>query len=294
MTSPTGAELRRGPFTAGERVQLTDPKGRMHTIALAPGKQFHTHRGYLAHDDLIGAPDGSTIKNTAGVEYLALRPLLADYVMSMPRGAAVIYPKDASQIVMMADMFPGAVVVEAGVGSGALSMSLLRAVGETGRVHSFERREDFAEIAKANAREYFGGDHPAWTVTVGDLVEALPRTVEKASVDRVVLDMLAPWECLEVVADALAPAMDTVTVRAASDVDATRATTSTRPPSPTASARTRTSSNRAPLHDTRCTGRQMPLVNVAGPQSQPKLHADLRMASKGIGYGPGRAPYVRL
>ena len=99
----------------------------------------------------------------------------------------------------------GLVVVEAGVGSGALSMSLLRAVGETGRVHSFERREDFAEIAKANAREYFGGDHPAWTVTVGDLVEALPRTVENASVDRVVLDMLAPWECLEVVADALAP-----------------------------------------------------------------------------------------
>lgn len=205
MTSPTGAELRRGPFTAGERVQLTDPKGRMHTIALAPGKQFHTHRGYLAHDDLIGAPDGSTIKNTAGVEYLALRPLLADYVMSMPRGAAVIYPKDASQIVMMADMFPGAVVVEAGVGSGALSMSLLRAVGETGRLHSFERREDFAEIAKANAREYFGADHPAWTVTVGDLVEALPRTVEIGSVDRVVLDMLAPWECLDVVADALAP-----------------------------------------------------------------------------------------
>ena len=150
-------------------------------------------------------PDGSTVTNTAGVEYLALRPLLSDYVMSMPRGAAVVYPKDAGQIVMMADMFPGAVVVEAGVGSGALSMSLLRAVGESGHVHSFERREDFAEIAKANARDYFGTDHPAWTVTVGDLVEALPRTVENGTVDRVVLDMLAPWECLEVVADALAP-----------------------------------------------------------------------------------------
>ena len=150
-------------------------------------------------------PDGSTVTNTAGVEYLALRPLLSDYVMSMPRGAAVVYPKDAGQIVMMADMFPGAVVVEAGVGSGALSMSLLRAVGESGHVHSFERREDFAEIAKANARDYFGTDHPAWTVTVGDLVEVLPRTVENGTVDRVVLDMLAPWECLEVVADALAP-----------------------------------------------------------------------------------------
>ena len=205
MTEATGSGLRRGPFTEGERVQLTDPKGRMHTIALGAGKQFHTHRGYLAHDDLIGAPDGSTITNTAGVEYLALRPLLADYVMSMPRGAAVVYPKDAGQIVTMADIFPGAHVVEAGVGSGALSMSLLRAVGETGTLHSFERREDFADIAKANARDYFGTDHPSWTVTVGDLVETLPTAVEDGTVDRVVLDMLAPWECLEVVANALAP-----------------------------------------------------------------------------------------
>ncbi len=201
----TGAERRRGPFTEGDRVQLTDPKGRLHTITLAAGKQFHTHRGHLSHDDLIGAPDGSTLTNTAGVEYLALRPLLADWVMSMPRGAAVVYPKDAGQIVMMADVFPGATVVEAGVGSGALSMSLLRAVGESGRVHSFERREDFADIARGNAREFFGEDHPAWTVTVGDLVESLPAATEPGSVDRVVLDMLAPWECLDVVADALAP-----------------------------------------------------------------------------------------
>lgn len=203
--SATGADLRRGPFAEGERVQLTDSKGRLHTITLAPGKQFHTHRGYLQHDDLIGSPDGSTVTNTAGFEYLALRPLLSDYVMSMPRGAAVVYPKDAGQIVTMADIFPGAVVVEAGVGSGALSMSLLRAVGETGRLHSFERREDFADIAMANARAYFGTDHPAWTVTVGDLVEALPDNVEPGTVDRVVLDMLAPWDCLEAVGQALAP-----------------------------------------------------------------------------------------
>ena len=204
-STAVGADLRRGPFGVGERVQLTDPKGRLHTITLEPGREFHTHRGRLAHDDLIGAPDGSVVRNTAGVEYLALRPLLSDYVMSMPRGAAVVYPKDAGQIVTMADGFPGAHVVEAGVGSGALSMSLLRAVGEHGTLHSFERREDFADIARGNARAFFGVDHPAWTVTVGDLVKELPRTVEPGTVDRVVLDMLAPWECLDVVSQALLP-----------------------------------------------------------------------------------------
>jgi tRNA (adenine57-N1/adenine58-N1)-methyltransferase catalytic subunit len=106
--SATGAHLRRGPFAQGERVQLTDPKGRLHTITLEADKEFHTHRGRLAHNDLIGAPDGTTAKNTAGIEYLAVRPLLSDYVLSMPRGAAVVYPKDAGQIVAMADIFPGA------------------------------------------------------------------------------------------------------------------------------------------------------------------------------------------
>ncbi|MEP7034700.1 MAG: tRNA (adenine-N1)-methyltransferase [Actinomycetota bacterium] len=201
----TGAHLRRGPLTVGERVQLTDPKGRLHTITLVVDKEFHTHRGRLAHNDLIGAPDGSTAKNTAGVEYLAVRPLLSDYVLSMPRGAAVIYPKDAGQIVAMADIFPGARVVEAGVGSGALSMSLLRAIGDHGHLHSFERRQDFADIARGNVESFFGGPHPAWQVTVGDLVETLPTAIAAGTIDRVVLDMLAPWECLDVVADALAP-----------------------------------------------------------------------------------------
>ncbi len=206
MTTPaTGADLRRGPFRPGDRVQLTDPKGRLHTITLEPGKNFHTHRGHVRHDDIVGAPDGSVVPHSSGVDYLALRPLLSDYVLSMPRGAQVVYPKDAGQIVTYADIFPGATVVEAGVGSGALSLSLLRAVGDTGRLYSFERREDFAEIARANARAFFGQDHPAWTVTVGDLVEALPRTLEPGTVDRVVLDMLAPWECLDVVGDALVP-----------------------------------------------------------------------------------------
>lgn len=205
LHEPTGAHLRRGPFAVGERVQLTDPKGRMHTITLESGKQFFTHRGSLRHDDLIGSPDGSTVTNTAGVEYLALRPLLSDYVMSMPRGAAVVYPKDSGQIVAMADIFPGARVVEAGVGSGALTMSLLRAVGDGGSVHSFERRSEFADIARGNVEAFFGGSHPAWSLTVGDLVGTLPLAVPDGSIDRVVLDMLAPWECLDVVADALAP-----------------------------------------------------------------------------------------
>lgn len=198
---PTGAHARRGPFRPGDRVQLTDPKGRMHTITLTPGREFHTHRGLFRHDDLIGRPEGWVVTNTAGVEYLALRPLLADYVLSMPRGAAVVYPKDAGQIVALADIFPGARVVEAGVGSGALTMSLLRAVGDQGQVHSFERRADFADIARANVETFFGGPHPAWRLTVGDLAESLADT----EVDRVVLDMLAPWECLDAVARALAP-----------------------------------------------------------------------------------------
>ena len=203
--SATGAHLRRGPLAQGERVQLTDPKGRLHTITLEADKEFHTHRGRLAHNDLIGAPDGTTAKNTAGIEYLAVRPLLSDYVLSMPRGAAVVYPKDAGQIVAMADIFPGARVVEAGVGSGALSMSLLRAVGDLGHLHSFERREDFADIARGNVESFFGGPHPAWRVTVGDLVQTMPLLIEPGTIDRVVLDMLAPWECLDVVADVLAP-----------------------------------------------------------------------------------------
>jgi tRNA (adenine57-N1/adenine58-N1)-methyltransferase len=202
---PTGAASRRGPFRPGERVQLTDPKGRLHTITLTAGKTFHTHRGSFEHDALIGAPEGSVVVSTAGIAYLALRPLLSDYVLSMPRGAAVVYPKDAGQIVAMADIYPGARVVEAGVGSGALSMSLLRAVGDQGHLHSFERRADFAEIARANVETFFGGPHPAWELTVGDLAERLPEAEQPGSVDRVVLDMLAPWECLDAVAGALAP-----------------------------------------------------------------------------------------
>lgn len=194
-----------GPFRVGDRVQLTGPKNRMHTTTLRADGELHTHHGVLRHADLIGQPDGSVVVNSAGHEYLALRPLLRDFAMSMPRGAAIVYPKDAAQIVMQADIFPGAIVVEAGVGSGALSLSLLRAVGTTGQLASFERREDFAEVAKANVETFFGELPDSWSVTVGDLAEELPGAFEAGSVDRVVLDMLAPWECMDVVADALTP-----------------------------------------------------------------------------------------
>lgn len=201
-TAPTGTARRRGLLRAGDQVQLTDPKGRHHTITLAAGAAFHTHRGWIPHDDLINAPEGIVVNTTSGTPYLALRPLLADYVLSMPRGAAVVYPKDAGQIVAMADIFPGARVVEAGVGSGALTCSLLRAVGDSGYVASYERRADFAEVARANVERFFGGPHPAWRVTVGDLTEAL---TERGDIDRVVLDMLAPWEVLEDARTALVP-----------------------------------------------------------------------------------------
>ncbi|GGK42374.1 transposase [Pilimelia terevasa] len=190
----------RGDLRAGDRVQLTDPKGRMHTVRLEPGGAFHTHRGALAHDDLIGLPEGSVVTSTGGTAYLALRPLLADYVLSMPRGAQVIYPKDAAQIVAMGDIFPGARVLEAGAGSGALSCSLLRAVGPAGRLVSYERREDFADIARRNVESFFGAPHPAWELHTGDVADCA-----ETGFDRIVLDMLAPWENLDLVARALLP-----------------------------------------------------------------------------------------
>ncbi|HEX6871130.1 MAG TPA: tRNA (adenine-N1)-methyltransferase [Micromonosporaceae bacterium] len=195
---------RLNPFAPGDRVQLTDPKGRMHTIVLTPGKVFHTHRGTLDHDASLGRPDGSVVTSTGGTAYLALRPLLSDYVLSMPRGAQVIYPKDAAQIVAMGDVFPGAKVLEAGAGSGALTCSLLRAVGEHGQVHSYEIRPDFAEIAERNVRNFFAADttvvDKAWTLHVGDVAEC-PET----GFDRIILDLVAPWEVLDLVDRALVP-----------------------------------------------------------------------------------------
>lgn len=196
---------RIGPLEPGDRVQLTDPKGRMHTITLDPGKVFHTAKGALAHDDLIGRTEGVVVTSSKGTQYLAQRPLLQDFVLSMPRGATVIYPKDAALIVGLADIHPGAVVVEAGAGSGALTCSLLRAVGSGGSVFSFEQREDFAEVAEGNVTRFFGDKPAQWTLTVGPFGEADAEVVTDGAADRVVLDMLAPWDCLAAAARVLRP-----------------------------------------------------------------------------------------
>ena len=194
---------RRGPLRPGDQVLLTDPKGRRHLITLACGQQFHTHRGSLAHDDLIGQPDGTVVHSAGGTPYVALRPLLADFTLTMGRGATVVYPKDAAHIIAFADVFPGARVLEAGAGSGALSCWLLRAVGEQGLVASYERRADFADIARRNVERFFGGPHPAWRLTVGDLAAAEPGEAGEPF-DRVVLDMLAPWDYTDTAAKLLA------------------------------------------------------------------------------------------
>jgi tRNA (adenine57-N1/adenine58-N1)-methyltransferase len=187
------------PFGPGDRVQLTDTKGRKYTVVLEPGATYHTHRGALAHDDLIGHPEGIVVHSAGGTPYLALRPLLADYVLSMPRGAAVIYPKDAAQIIAWGDIFPGARVLEAGAGSGALTCSLLRAVGPSGSVLSYEIRDDHAVHARRNVERFFGAGPDNWELRIGD------AAVHRGAVDRVVLDMLEPWEMLPMVAASLVP-----------------------------------------------------------------------------------------
>jgi tRNA (adenine57-N1/adenine58-N1)-methyltransferase catalytic subunit len=227
------ARTQRGPFAAGDQVQLTDPKGRMHQIVLSPGGSFHTHRGALSHDDLIGQPEGSVVMATSGTAYVALRPLLADYTLAMKRGATIVYPKDAAQILAYADVFPGARVLEAGAGSGALSCWLLRAIGPDGELVSFEARADFAEIARENVRKYFGEVPPWWRLIPGELsarvaldpslgtgaaYSRLLRDSDQAdqaedsgdsgpagTFDRVILDMLAPWENVAGAARALIP-----------------------------------------------------------------------------------------
>jgi len=188
-------------FKYGDRVQLTDAKGKLYSITLAQGSEWHTHKGMLKHDEIVGLPEGSIVATNQDLKFQAFRPLLADYVLSMPRGATIVYPKDAAMILGVADIKPGIRVLEAGVGSGALSISLLRAIGEEGVLHSVEIREDFAEISEKNISSYFGGKPTNWKLTIG----ALQDQTFEADFDRVVLDMLSPWECLEVASKALVP-----------------------------------------------------------------------------------------
>ena len=192
---------KRGYFQAGDRVQLTDTKGKLYSFTITPGKEWHTHKGWITHDDLIGLPEGSVVSTTAGLKFTAFIPLLADYVLSMPRGATIVYPKDAAMIIGVADIYPGARVLEAGVGSGALTLSLLRAVGAEGSVHSVERRQDFADNATANISNYFGEKPSHWRLDVGSVQD---QDFEEYF-DRVILDMLAPWECIDMAAKVLRP-----------------------------------------------------------------------------------------
>lgn len=190
-----------GFFEIGDRVQLTDSKGKLYSFTITPGKEWHTHKGWIVHEDLVGTPEGSVVSTSAGLRFTAFKPLLGDYVLSMPRGATIIYPKDAALILGFADIYPGARVLEAGVGSGALTISLLRAVGEQGLVNSIERRADFAENATSNVTNYFGKLPTNWKCTVGSLQDQ----EFESQFDRVILDMLAPWECIQLAAKVLRP-----------------------------------------------------------------------------------------
>ncbi len=186
---------------------MIDARGNKYTITLARDAIFHSHRGQIVHNDIIGRLEGLVITSDRLTEYQVLRPQLDDYVLSMPRGAAVVYPKDAARIVGLADLGSGSRVLEAGVGSGALTCSLIRTVGCEGSVVSIERRDDFAAVAEENVCRWFGGYPDSWSVLVTDL--AIWDVGESVSAhgdfDAAILDMLAPWECLDTVARALRP-----------------------------------------------------------------------------------------
>ena len=176
------------PFEPGEPVLLIDRKSRRYLFDLASGREFHTHTGVIAHDEIIGAPEGIRLRSTRGSWFLALRPTLADAVLKMPRGAQVIYPKDIGPILMLADIFAGARVLEAGIGSGALSMALLRAGA---LVSGYERREDFCARARANVERFCGPEAlERYRTEVRDVYEGIDET----GLDRVVLDLPEPWQ----------------------------------------------------------------------------------------------------
>jgi len=173
----------------------------MYSFYLSKGGQWHSHKGWINHDSIIGVSEGTTLLSSSGTQYQAMRPLLNDYLLSMPRGATIIYPKDSAVIVGYADIFPGAKVLEAGAGSGALSISLLRAIGQSGQLTSYEARDEFLENAKSNVKNYFGELPNTWKLIHGRVEEAQ----FSGQFDRVIFDMLAPWDCLESAFQALIP-----------------------------------------------------------------------------------------
>ena len=193
-----------GPFQYGDRVQLTDAKRRHFTLYLKEGNKFHSHHGIVEHDDIVGMEEGSVVNSSLGSPFLMFRHLMVDHVLSMPRGAQVIYPKDAAQILIEGDIFRGAKALEAGAGSGALSMALLRAVGPEGHVYSYELRDDHIGYAIDNVKEYFGEQPEWWSPRLGDFRELTPEATD-GPVDRVILDMLEPWEMLQTVKNMLVP-----------------------------------------------------------------------------------------
>jgi tRNA (adenine57-N1/adenine58-N1)-methyltransferase len=190
----------RGPFALGDHVLLVDAKRRRHLITLKAEGELHLHTGIVRHDDLIGSDEGITVRTTRGAQLIALRPTLAEYVLEMPRGAQVIYPKDLGPILMLGDIHPGARVLESGVGSGALTMALLRAVGPAGEVIGYEIRDDFAARARSNVEGMLGPDVP-FTLEIRDSYDGLEHT----DLDRVVLDLPEPWRIVKHAEDALVP-----------------------------------------------------------------------------------------
>lgn len=187
------------PFQDGEQVLLIDQRGKRHLVFLRKSETFHSDRGWVAHDAIVGQPEGSWVRSSLGLRYLAVRPTLAEYVLEMPRGAQVIYPKDLAMILFWADIYPGCRVLEAGMGSGALTLALLRAVGPEGRVVSYEQREEFARRALTNVRLRMG--------EVANLVVRLMPVEEGIAdedpVDRVLLDLPEPWALAAAVASRL-------------------------------------------------------------------------------------------
>jgi tRNA (adenine57-N1/adenine58-N1)-methyltransferase catalytic subunit len=187
------------PFAAGEKVLLLDAKQRRYLVTLADHGEFHSHTGVVAHDELIGRDEGVTVRSTRGSRFTAFRPTLSDFVLKMPRGAQVIYPKDLGPLLLLADVFPGARVLESGVGSGALSMTLLRA-GAT--IVGYELRPDFAARATANVGSFLGEEALGrYRVEVRDAYEAIDET----DLDRIVLDLPEPWQVVKHAERALHP-----------------------------------------------------------------------------------------